>query len=569
MLASAQLEMLDAFCGERQPRAARALAARLRARARRSSAAPRSCASSPARATASSTCSRSSSTRSRRSDPSEAEPRRADRRARAAARTLEALRGRRGRRRRGDRARRAARRAWPELLAAAEPSRSSRRRAIDPELDALSRGRMRVAALSRPTISAAELRRYLRGARGRRPGRLEEVEERLELFARLERKHGGIVADGARPRRALPASGATSSSSAEVALEESRRSWRPRARSCDRLADELTAAPRGRRARAGRGRSGASSASWRWRTREFEVELDRGRTARAARRRTVELLLGAEPRRARGAAARDRLRRRAVAGDAGAAERRRRWPRRRRPCPHARVRRGRRRDRRPDRARRGRAAARALRRARQVLCITHLPQVAALGGRHFTIEKDDRPRSRRSTTVSDASRATRWSASWCGCSAPARATAPPASTPASCWPRHEAIRQRGRPASASRPATLEFGDGPRPATRRRRAPGETRFIFVTGGVVSSLGKGIAAASIGRLLVARGLERRAAEVRSVHQRRSGHDVAVPARRGVRHRGRRGDRPRPRPLRALHRREHDPRLERHRGRRSTTR
>jgi CTP synthase len=33
----------------------------------------------------------------------------------------------------------------------------------------------------------------------------------------------------------------------------------------------------------------------------------------------------------------------------------------------------------------------------------------------------------------------------------------------------------------------------------------TRFIFVTGGVVSSLGKGIAAASIGRLLVARGLK----------------------------------------------------------------
>ena len=33
---------------------------------------------------------------------------------------------------------------------------------------------------------------------------------------------------------------------------------------------------------------------------------------------------------------------------------------------------------------------------------------------------------------------------------------------------------------------------------------KTRYIFVTGGVVSSLGKGIAAASIGRLLVARGL-----------------------------------------------------------------
>src|ERR671920_826708 len=33
----------------------------------------------------------------------------------------------------------------------------------------------------------------------------------------------------------------------------------------------------------------------------------------------------------------------------------------------------------------------------------------------------------------------------------------------------------------------------------------TRFIFITGGVVSSLGKGIAAASIGRLLVSRGLQ----------------------------------------------------------------
>jgi CTP synthase len=32
---------------------------------------------------------------------------------------------------------------------------------------------------------------------------------------------------------------------------------------------------------------------------------------------------------------------------------------------------------------------------------------------------------------------------------------------------------------------------------------QTRFIFITGGVVSSLGKGIAAASIGRLMVARG------------------------------------------------------------------
>jgi CTP synthase len=39
--------------------------------------------------------------------------------------------------------------------------------------------------------------------------------------------------------------------------------------------------------------------------------------------------------------------------------------------------------------------------------------------------------------------------------------------------------------------------------RHAQAPAKTRFIFVTGGVVSSLGKGIAASAIGRLLVSRG------------------------------------------------------------------
>ncbi len=40
--------------------------------------------------------------------------------------------------------------------------------------------------------------------------------------------------------------------------------------------------------------------------------------------------------------------------------------------------------------------------------------------------------------------------------------------------------------------------------RHAQAPAKTRFIFITGGVVSALGKGIAASSLGRLLVARGL-----------------------------------------------------------------
>ena len=64
--------------------------------------------------------------------------------------------------------------------------------------------------------------------------------------------------------------------------------------------------------------------------------------------------------------------------------------------------------------------------------------------------------------------------------------------------------------------------------RHAAAPSKTRFIFVTGGVVSSLGKGIAAASIGRLLVARGLTVGLAEVRSLYQCRSRHDVALSAR-----------------------------------------
>ena len=56
-----------------------------------------------------------------------------------------------------------------------------------------------------------------------------------------------------------------------------------------------------------------------------------------------------------------------------------------------------------------------------------------------------------------------------------------------------------------------------------------------------------------------------EVRPVHQRRPGHDEPVPARRGVRDRGRRRDRSRHRPLRALHRREPLARREPHRRRR----
>src|SRR5262249_41211142 len=49
-----------------------------------------------------------------------------------------------------------------------------------------------------------------------------------------------------------------------------------------------------------------------------------------------------------------------------------------------------------------------------------------------------------------------------------------------------------------------FSTGLLSLTTKRFEP-LTRFVFVTGGVVSSLGKGIAAASLGAILEARGLK----------------------------------------------------------------
>ncbi len=72
------------------------------------------------------------------------------------------------------------------------PRRSSRRADIDPALAPLAE---RAQALRFEAEDlAVELRRYLDGIEGS-PGRLEEVEERLALFSRLERKHGGSIAE--------------------------------------------------------------------------------------------------------------------------------------------------------------------------------------------------------------------------------------------------------------------------------------------------------------------------------------------------------------------------------------
>ena len=71
------------------------------------------------------------------------------------------------------------------------------------------------------------------------PGRLEEVEERLALFARLERKHGGSIADvlahaeRCRARR-------EELERAEIALTEVEASLGEARAELDRLAGELS-----------------------------------------------------------------------------------------------------------------------------------------------------------------------------------------------------------------------------------------------------------------------------------------------------------------------------------------
>ena len=61
-----------------------------------------------------------------------------------------------------------------------------------------------------------------------------------------------------------------------------------------------------------------------------------------------------------------------------------------------------------------------------------------------------------------------------------------------------------------------------------------RYIFITGGVVSSLGKGLASAALGALLQARGFSVRLRKLDPYPQRRSRHHVALRAWRGLRHR-----------------------------------
>jgi DNA repair protein RecN (Recombination protein N) len=247
---------------------------------------------------------------------------------------------------------------------------------VDPELDRLAQ-RLSALRLEAEDLGG-ELRRYA-GALEGDPGRLQEVEERLELYERLERKHGGTVAAVVEHRKRCRAErerreraeieteraeGALAEARARrdelaAALSASRRKAAPHL--AERVSEELDALAM----------DGAV----------FEVRLEPREEIGPAGAERVELMLAPNPgvpaapiREAAsgGELSRVMLALMTVAGlgesrtlvfdevDAGIG------------------------------GQTARAVGERLRRLsadKQVLCITHLPQIAALAASHFRIEK--------------------------------------------------------------------------------------------------------------------------------------------------------------------------------------
>ena len=246
----------------------------------------------------------------------------------------------------------------------------------DPELDALAE---RLAALRLEAEElGADLRRYADSLEAE-PGRLDVVEERLELYDRLERKHGGSVAavlahaERCRAERARLEQAEVETERAEAGLAEALAERDKLARSV--TAARTKAAPklakRVREELAALAMEGAS----------FEISLESSGEIRPSGAERVEFLLAPNPgvpaapirdAASGGELSRVMLALMTVAGtgesrtlvldevDAGVGG---------------------------QTARAVGERLRALGDARQVLCITHLPQIAALATSHFRIEK--------------------------------------------------------------------------------------------------------------------------------------------------------------------------------------
>jgi DNA repair protein RecN (Recombination protein N) len=246
----------------------------------------------------------------------------------------------------------------------------------DPELDALAE-RLRSLRLEAEDLGG-ELRRYLDGIDAD-PQRLEQVEARLSEYDRLARKHGGTVAavlahaESCRAERERL-------ENAEVAVERAEADLAAAERERSELAAELTlgrgeAAPRLAESvveeLSALAMEGAS----------FEVALQPREEIGAAGAERVELMLAPNPgvpaapvreSASGGELSRVMLALMAVAGAGGAPT-----------LVFDEV----------DAGVGGQTARavgerlRALGAGRQVLCITHLPQIAAMADRHFRIEK--------------------------------------------------------------------------------------------------------------------------------------------------------------------------------------
>jgi DNA repair protein RecN (Recombination protein N) len=259
--------------------------------------------------------------------------------------------------------------------------------AIDPDLTALSE-RLQSLRYEAEDLGV-ELRRYGLGLEGS-PARLEQLEERLAVFARLERKHGGSIGDVLRHAERCRAR-RDELEHADIALEAAETELATARAELDRLAGALSsarhvAAPA--LAAAVRGRLAQLAMP----EAQFEVELQpRSEGCGARGVDAVAFLIGPNagvaPGPLREVASGGELSRVMLAllsvahgeADTGGAE----------PASN------------PllvfdeiDAGIGGHTARavgehlRELSRGRQILCITHLPQVAALAARHFTIAKD-------------------------------------------------------------------------------------------------------------------------------------------------------------------------------------
>ena len=257
---------------------------------------------------------------------------------------------------------------------------------VDPALDGFAQ-RLSALRLEADDL-AGELRRYA-GALEGDPGRLQEVEERLELYERLERKHGGSVkavlehSERCRAERERLERAEVETERAEAALAEALAKR-------DKLAAALGACRRKAGPRLAE-RVRAELNTLAMEGAQFDVRLEPREEIGPAGAERVELMLapnpGVPPAPVREAASGGELSRvmlalMTVAGlgetrtlvfdevDAGIGG---------------------------QTARAVGARLRALSTDKQVLCITHLPQIAALATSHFRIEKSAAERTALTT----------------------------------------------------------------------------------------------------------------------------------------------------------------------------